>query len=132
MNELSSPDSDTLLLAQARYVLKNLHAERPGCGYDKLAAACDRAALRARDGAARTLDTGIENDPCPYAQDGCVLEANEIGPCLCANHVRAAGRGDAAQTAPSNTPRCEHGNPEGVCTICHMWSEVSRPHRGTL
>lgn len=78
--------------------------------------------------AARTLDTGIENDPCPYAQDGCVLEANEIGPCLCANHVRAAGRGDAAQTAPSNTPRCEHGNPEGVCTICHMWSEVARPH----
>jgi hypothetical protein len=47
--------------------------------------------------AARTLDTGIENDPCPYAQDGCVLEANEIGPCLCANHVRASGRGDAAQ-----------------------------------
>ena len=29
----------------------------------------------------------------------------------------------------NNTPRCEHGNPVGVCTICHMWSEVSRPQR---
>ena len=35
---------DTLMLMQARYVLKNLHAERPGCGYDKLADACGDAA----------------------------------------------------------------------------------------
>jgi hypothetical protein len=26
-------------------------------------------------------------DPCPYAIDGCVLENDEIGPCLCANAV---------------------------------------------
>jgi hypothetical protein len=24
-----------------------------------------------------------------------------------------------------HTPRCEHGNPVGVCTVCHMWSQVS-------
>lgn len=35
---------DTLLLLQARYVLKNLNVERPGCGYDKLADACGAAA----------------------------------------------------------------------------------------
>jgi hypothetical protein len=35
---------DTLMLMQARYVLKNLHVERPGCGYDKLAVACEEAA----------------------------------------------------------------------------------------
>ncbi len=39
----TSPETETLLLAQAGYVLKNLHAERPGCGYDKLAEACSRA-----------------------------------------------------------------------------------------
>lgn len=39
-------ESETLLLAQARYVLKNLHAERPGCGYDKLAEACSRASAQ--------------------------------------------------------------------------------------
>jgi len=37
-----------LLLMQARYVLKNLHVERPDCGYDKLAAACESAALAAQ------------------------------------------------------------------------------------
>lgn len=33
-----------LMLMQARYVLRNLNAERPGCGYDKLAEACGDAA----------------------------------------------------------------------------------------
>ena len=35
---------EALMLMQARYVLRNLNAERPGCGYDKLAEACGQAA----------------------------------------------------------------------------------------
>jgi hypothetical protein len=31
-------------------------------------------------------------DPCPYAIDGCVLENDEIGPCLCANAVSRPDR----------------------------------------
>ncbi len=37
--------ADAVLLLQARFVLRNLHKERPGCGYHKLAAACDRVAV---------------------------------------------------------------------------------------
>lgn len=35
-------------LLQARFVLKNLDVERPGCGYGKMAAACEEAALGER------------------------------------------------------------------------------------
>jgi hypothetical protein len=28
-------------------------------------------------------------DPCPYNQDGCLLEDREVGPCLCANPPRS-------------------------------------------
>lgn len=38
--------SDRILLLQARYVLRALNTERPGCGYGKLSEACDRAAWR--------------------------------------------------------------------------------------
>lgn len=34
----------SLLLMQARYVLRNLDVERPECGYAKMAAACEAAA----------------------------------------------------------------------------------------
>lgn len=36
-------------LLQARHVLKDLHAKHPGCGYDKMANACEIAATPARE-----------------------------------------------------------------------------------
>lgn len=38
-------DNVSICLWQARYVLRNLHAQDQSCGYDKLAAACERAAV---------------------------------------------------------------------------------------
>lgn len=40
----------SVMLMQASFVLKNLDVERPGCGYAKLAAACERSALGDRPG----------------------------------------------------------------------------------
>lgn len=40
----ASPEEDVGMLRLARYALRNLHAKDPGCGYDKMAAAVERAA----------------------------------------------------------------------------------------
>lgn len=40
----ASPEEDVGLLRLARYALRNLHAKDPACGYDKMAAAVERAA----------------------------------------------------------------------------------------
>lgn len=39
---MDNPDEVTL--RQARYVLRDLHAKEPICGYGKMADACERAA----------------------------------------------------------------------------------------
>jgi hypothetical protein len=33
----------------------------------------------------------MDSNPCPYAIDGCLLENQEIGPCLCAQHSVSIG-----------------------------------------
>jgi hypothetical protein len=72
MAEQLSTESETLLLAQARYILKNLHAERPGCGYDKLSEACLRASLTTASGEAATpsnsagSESGEREKPSPW------------------------------------------------------------------
>lgn len=38
--------TERVFLWQARYALRDMHAKFPNCGYDKLAAACERAADR--------------------------------------------------------------------------------------
>jgi hypothetical protein len=43
-DRISDDAANALLLLQARHVLKNLHVERPGAGYMKLAQACGDAA----------------------------------------------------------------------------------------
>jgi hypothetical protein len=55
--EAETTQDEKTLLMQARYVLRSLNAERPGCGYDKLAAACDRASSQ--------LDTSEPTEPLP-------------------------------------------------------------------
>ena len=37
-------DPDETILRQARYVLRDLHVKHSGCGYGKMAEACERAA----------------------------------------------------------------------------------------
>ncbi|WP_143279261.1 hypothetical protein [Bradyrhizobium ottawaense] len=53
-------------------------------------------------------------EPCPYAIDGCVLEKQEIGPCLCANPVQRSSADNAsARLCHRDDPYCLH--PECNC-----------------
>lgn len=59
-------EPERLLLLQARYVLRNLDKERPGCAYAKLADACERVALARvsadAEASVRAPQTGISDD----------------------------------------------------------------------
>jgi hypothetical protein len=69
---------------------------------DRLGPGCDELAIAQailRIFCVRTLTSTAQSPlPCPYAIDGCVLENQEVGPCLCANPDLCA---------VSSTKRCE-------------------------
>lgn len=77
-------EPDRLLLLQARYVLRSLDKERPGCAYGKLADACERVALArisepevTADTSARKSQAGVSDDLVQRSKE--VLEWRRTG-----------------------------------------------------
>ena len=120
----SSPD--TILAAVAPWMERALKAESALDLYQELAA---RRAREAFPDAAATATLQNRDDTlrglAEFFSESVhhVWSNDEIAQCL----TEMIGQSSVVSSTEEHTPRCEHGNPVGVCTVCHMWSQVSSP-----